>query len=123
MENIVARWPGLIILGIMTVLEFVSKCVPVLDQVIDSVVFFIVPLMSVLGTISTFGLFDHFADEAGDNEGRRLSISSRALIFCQIILICVGVCLAVSLHLFKMLVRLIGIGWLQGILTIVEFGF
>jgi hypothetical protein len=57
MENLIASWPGLIFLGIMTVLEFVAKCVPVFDEAMDSVMLFIIPFMSVLGTLSTFGLY------------------------------------------------------------------
>lgn len=120
MENVVASWPGLIFLGTLTILEIVAKCVPVLDQIVDSVMLFIVPCTSVIGTLSTFGLFGHLA---GDDEGRRLSVASGALVFLQIVLVCVGVCLAVSLHLFKMLVRLMGIGCLNCVFTIAEIGF
>lgn len=38
-----SSWPGLTMWGIMTVLELVGKCVPVIDQMVDSVEVFVVP--------------------------------------------------------------------------------
>mmetsp|Transcript_3800 Transcript_3800/g.6586 ORF Transcript_3800/g.6586 Transcript_3800/m.6586 type:complete len:264 (-) Transcript_3800:83-874(-) len=120
MENIVASWPGLLFFGIMAVIELISKCVPVLDEIVDSVMIWIVPFMSVLGTLSTMGLVN-FDDGTADGEGRRqLSVASGALLFLQIVLIIFGICLALSMHLTKMFVRMIGVGWLTGILTVVE---
>ena len=43
MEKIMSSWGGLTVWSIMTVLEFVGKCVPVIDQMVDSVEVFIVP--------------------------------------------------------------------------------
>jgi hypothetical protein len=43
MEKIMSSWPGLTMWGIMTVLELVGKCVPVIDQMVDSVEVFVVP--------------------------------------------------------------------------------
>lgn len=42
-EKIMSSWPGLTIWSIMTILEFVGKCVPVIDQMVDSVEVFVVP--------------------------------------------------------------------------------
>jgi len=133
MESIVASWPGLLFLGVMTVLEFVSKCVPVLDEIVDSIMVWIVPFMSILGTLSTMGLVtmnsssdgaDATDDFANDDEGgRRLNASDGALLFLQIVLICFGIVLALSMHVTKMFVRLLGVGWLTGILTVVEAGW
>ena len=124
MESIVASWPGLILLGILSALELVSKCVPVIDEVVDSIVVWIVPFMSILGTLSTMGLvsMDAAAGEGGDEDGgrRQLSVTSGAILFLQIILIIFGICLALSMHLTKMFVRMIGVGWLTSILTVVE---
>lgn len=124
MESIVASWPGLILLGILSALELVSKCVPVIDEVVDSIVVWIVPFMSILGTLSTMGLvsMDAAAGEGGDEDGgrRQLGVSSGAILFLQIILIIFGMCLALSMHLTKMFVRMIGVGWLTSILTVVE---
>lgn len=127
LESIVASWPGLLFLGIMTVLEFVSKCVPVLDEIVDSFMVWIVPFMSILGTLSTMGLvtMNSSGDGSGadDDQGRRLNAASGALLFLQILLICFGIVLALSMHLTKMFVRLLGVGWLTGILTVVEAGW
>jgi hypothetical protein len=43
MEKIMSSWLGLTFWGVMTVLEFVGKCVPVVDQMVDSVEVFVVP--------------------------------------------------------------------------------
>ena len=127
MESIVASWPGRILLGILSVLELVSKCVPVIDEVVDSIMVWIVPFMSILGTLSTMGLvsMDDDANGGVDEDGgqRQLSVASGAILFLQIILILFGICLALSMHLTKMFVRMIGVGWLTGILTVVEISW
>ena len=118
-EDLLSSWPSLIILGIATVLEFVGNCVPVLDQIIDSAMAFVVPIMSILGSLSTFGLFSQFT--ASDQENRQLGgAGSGVLIFFQVILVLCGIVLALSLHFFKMLVRLLGEGCLTGLLTALE---
>jgi hypothetical protein len=48
-EALLSSYAGLTFLGAATVLEFVSHCVPVVDQIIDSIMTFVVPIMSVLG--------------------------------------------------------------------------
>ena len=116
MESIVASWPGLILLGILSVLELVSKCVPVIDEVVDSIMVWIVPFMSILGTLSTMGLstmglVSMDAAAAGNGDGdedvgrrRQLSVAPGAILFLQITLIIFGICLALSMHLTKMFV-------------------
>ena len=54
-EKIVASWPAIVIFGILTILEFVGKCVPVIDAVIDSAMTFVVPIFSILGSMSAWG--------------------------------------------------------------------
>lgn len=123
MEALLSSWPGLIVLGVASVLEFVGNCVPVLDQIIDSAMAFVVPIMSVLGSLSTFGLFDQLvaSDSAADQGNRELEgAGSGVLIFFQIILVISGVVLALSLHLFKMFIRLLGEGCLTGLITAME---
>lgn len=44
-ETIMASWPSLFFWSVMTVLETVGKCVPVIDQVMDSAEAFIVPVL------------------------------------------------------------------------------
>ena len=43
MEKIMSSYAGLTLWSVMTVLEFVGKCVPVIDQMVDSVEVFVVP--------------------------------------------------------------------------------
>lgn len=116
METLLSSWLSLIVLGIFTVLEFVSMCVPVVDQIVDSIMTFVIPIMSVLGSLSTFGLFNQIADE----ENRQLGVASGALVFFQIIIVLTGIGLALLLHLFKMIVRLFGEGCLTGVMTCLE---
>lgn len=114
-------------------------CVPVLDEIVDGAMTFVLPIVSTIGSLSTMGLLDHAAAAAaahaaaattssdyyngdGDDEdrARRLTMASNALWFFKFLVIFIGIGLAFGLHLFKMLVRLIGEGWLTNILTVVE---
>lgn len=122
-EALLSSWPSLIVLGIASVLEFVGNCVPVLDEIIDSVMTFVIPFMSVVGSLSTFGLFNQFTGDTStgdDGAQRMLEGGSGALVFFQIILVICGIGLALCLHLFKMFVRLLGEGCLTGLLTAME---
>lgn len=124
MEDLLSSWPSIVVLGIFTILEFIGNCVPVLDQVIDSIMAFVIPIFSVLGSLSTFGLFNEFTSDSSSSsggDGRMLAADgSGALVFFQVILVICGVGLALCLHLFKMLVRLLGEGCLTGLLTAME---
>ena len=107
------------LLGTMSIIELISKCVPVLDEIVDAIMVWIVPFMSILGTQSTMGLVN--LDASGterdganvdyvDEDGRRqLSVASGTLLFLQIILILFGICLALSMHLTTRFVRMIGV--------------
>jgi hypothetical protein len=117
-EALLSSWPSLVLLGIMTILEFVSMCVPVVDEIVDSVMIFLIPLMSTLGSMSTFGLFEQAAEADADH--RNLSAASGALIFFQVCVVGIGIVLALAIHALKMLVRLIGEGWLTNCLTVIE---
>lgn len=143
MEALLSSWPALIVLGVMTLLEFLAKCIPVIDEIVDSAMVFLVPVMSAIGSLSTFGVFDSIYqnledidmsnvevnyeyDDAG--EGRMLeegaegenSVGSSALMFLQVMLVTIGIGMALLIHLFKMLVRLFGEGCLTNFITIVE---
>ncbi len=121
METLLASWPGLIVLGVASLLEFIGNCVPVLDQIIESAMTFVVPIMSVLGSLSPFGLFDQLATESSDQGNRQLGNGgSGFIVFFQVILVLSGVLLALSLHLFKMFVRLLGEGCCTGLMTALE---
>ncbi len=45
MEKIMTSWPSLCLWTIATILETVGKCVPVVDEIMDSVEAFIVPFL------------------------------------------------------------------------------
>lgn len=143
MESLLSSWPALIFLGVMTILEFLAKCIPVIDEVVDSAMVFLVPVVSVIGSLSTFGVFDSIyqidLDEVDmsnvevnyndDGAARFLedsgaasdeSGSSTALIVFQGFLLAVGIGLAILIHLFKMIVRLLGEGCLTNFITVVE---
>ena len=40
-----SSWPSLVFWGISTILELVGKCVPFIDQMMDTVEAFIVPVL------------------------------------------------------------------------------
>eukprot|EP00545_Synedropsis_sp_CCMP1620_P003365 CAMPEP_0119007070 /NCGR_PEP_ID=MMETSP1176-20130426/2748_1 /TAXON_ID=265551 /ORGANISM="Synedropsis recta cf, Strain CCMP1620" /LENGTH=261 /DNA_ID=CAMNT_0006959133 /DNA_START=39 /DNA_END=824 /DNA_ORIENTATION=- len=116
-ETLLSSWPSLVLLGIMTVLEFVSMCVPVVDEIVDSIMIFIIPVISTVGSMSTFGLM---TQSAADGDHRELSAASGALILFQVCVVGVGIILALAIHALKMLVRLIGEGWLTNCLAVLE---
>lgn len=138
-EWMLSSWASITILGILCVLEFVGKCVPVIDELIDSAITVVVPVFSVLGSLSTFGLFnvpssstltDDFAmsdvdngDEQDDGGRRRhlASIASGTLVFFQVIVVLIGILLALSLHGLKMIIRLVGEGCLTNCITVMEY--
>ncbi|KAL7449283.1 hypothetical protein ACHAXS_000196 [Conticribra weissflogii] len=131
MDKIMSSWPSLLLWSALTILEYVGKCVPVIDQIMDGVEAFIVPLLtqkSTLATSSTFGAYGSNSDnnnsEDNDENERSLSsansLSSGIKTFFQIIIIFIGILLALSLHFFKMLIRLLGVGCLTQFLTVVE---
>ena len=127
-EKILASWPGLVVFGALTVLEFVGKCVPVVDEVIDSALVFVQPILSVIGSSASFGLFAPGTtpddgggrrlaenDDAGDDDG-----SSGLLTFLKVMLCVFGVGLTLLVHLGKMVVRLMSEGCCTGCITVVE---
>lgn len=124
-EKILASWYSIAIFGLLTVLEFIGKCVPVIDEFIDSVEIFIVPIFSTLGSLGSLGLLD-LAAEVATGGGRQLSAGGTALTILKVILVIVGICLALLIHLFKMLIRLVGLtccaGCCQPFITVVETG-
>lgn len=119
-EKILSSWISIIVLAILTGLEFLGKCIPVVDEIIDSVEIFVVPVISIFASLGTMGILD-LVNEAS---GRRLSIADGLLTFLKAVLVVVGICLALAIHLFKMLIRLIGLtccaGCCQPCITVVE---
>ena len=129
MATLVASWPSLILGALLTALEFVGNCVPVVDEIMDSALTVVIPIVSILGSLSTFGIYsnnplENLVDESlannDDQEYRRLGAGSAALTVVQVTIVAIGVGLALLVHLLKMLIRLVGQGWLTGCMTILE---
>ncbi|EJK54572.1 hypothetical protein THAOC_25790 [Thalassiosira oceanica] len=131
MAEVLGSIPALGFWAAMTIFEYVGKCVPVLDQVVDSIEVFVVPVLSALGSLAAFGSFDHGDGSAGDNggnndggderrRGRRLGATSGVAVFFRVVLVLFGSMLALSMHFFKMLMRLVGEGCLTCCITVLE---
>ena len=89
-----------------------------------------------MGTVSSFGSFssDTFNDEYSDNNGyneggRKLrglstvstsSVANATKTFFRVILVLCGMILAISIHFFKMFMRLLGEGCLTQLVTVIE---
>ncbi|EJK63347.1 hypothetical protein THAOC_15997 [Thalassiosira oceanica] len=112
MAEVLGSIPALGFWAVMTILEYVGKCVPVLDQVVDSIEVFVVPVLSALGSLAAFGSFDHGDGSAEDNggnndggderrRGRRLGATSGVAVFFRVVLVLFGSMLALSMHFFK----------------------
>merc|ERR1712194_635520 len=56
MEVALASWWSICILGLLTVGETVGKCIPAIDEMIDSAEVFVVPVISVLASLATMGV-------------------------------------------------------------------
>lgn len=124
-EAVLSSTPSLVVLSLLTIAEVVAMCVPVVDEITDAAMTAVVPIVSLLGTLGTLGLYDGDAtvDVVGDDEDRRLegvAGSDLAINVWRAFVVVTGIGLASTMHLFKMLVRLIGVGWLTGCLTVVE---
>lgn len=124
-EQILASWPGLAAFGVLMVLEFVGKCVPVVDEVIDGALVFVMPLLSALGSSASFGLFAPEGEDAPEEDapGRRLEGEEESSVFLtclKIVLVGMGIGLSLLVHLGKMLVRLMGEGCCTPCITVAE---
>mmetsp|Transcript_8391 Transcript_8391/g.12928 ORF Transcript_8391/g.12928 Transcript_8391/m.12928 type:complete len:299 (+) Transcript_8391:38-934(+) len=120
-ESLLSSWPGLILFGSLTCVEFVGKCIPAVDAIIDSIEVFVVPVMSVLSTMGSIGLLDVVADAAS---GRRLGIDDTPLFIFKCCIVFFGAILALLVHFCKLILRLIGLatcaGFCQPCFTILE---
>lgn len=143
----VASWPSIAVLGALTIVEFVAKCVPCVDAVYESSMAVVAPALSVLGSMSSFGLFNVVPEEQsrtlhaeynyntidayldiddnmeGFNDHRRLTEKSGGLIFLQVMLCFAGVIISILVHLFKLLMRVIGEGCCTCCITSVEYAW
>ena len=140
MEFILSSWFSLIVLAILSVMEFLAMCVPVVDELTDTAMTFVIPIVSLVGILGTLGLYDIPEDDdeginvdlsnfggsgddgdiGGGGGSRRLNAATTALTVWKIVVIVSGIVLAITMHFVKMFVRLIGEGWLTNILTILE---
>ncbi|KAL7536790.1 hypothetical protein ACHAXR_011394 [Thalassiosira sp. AJA248-18] len=132
MEKIMTSWPSLCFWSIMTILESVGKCVPVLDQIMDSAEAFIVPILDMMCTFSAFGSFESNGDGTNNNGTNEQDVTGDGYneqynnkrdgvnAFLRVILVFFGIILALSIHFFKMLIRLFGEGCLTQCITVLE---
>jgi hypothetical protein len=128
LEEYLASDAGIAILSIVTVLEFLSMCIPVVDEMVDSGMTFVIPIISAIASASTFGLFLPSGNNGSGGGGEEDEEEAAGRLLqgvswigpLQVFLMIVGIVLALSIHFFKMIVRLIGEGWLTGCLTIME---
>jgi len=134
MELVLASWWSVGALGIFTIAEMVGKCIPAVDEAIDSAEVFVVPVISILATLATMGMFpvpEGSQEDAGlgqpinvagvfagsgDDGNRYLqeeldpyqdanSFSEGFMTFTTITLVVLGMGLALAVHLFKMFLR------------------
>lgn len=117
LEEYLASDVGVGLLATATALEFLSMCIPIVDEMVDAGMTFIIPIISAVASASTFGLFLQTEDSAGDE---RLLQKAAWIGPLQVFLIVIGIVLSLSVHFCKMIVRLIGEGWLTGCLTVME---
>ncbi|CAJ1930476.1 unnamed protein product [Cylindrotheca closterium] len=135
MDKILASMPALIVLGFLAFLEFLAMCIPVVDELVDGCMTLVVPFISIISTLGTWGLYlpDElneaaviFNGDTGNNSTRMLEEETfggdlkQGVGFAQIFALVTGVCVALAVHLIKMLVRLFGEGWLTNILAVLE---
>jgi len=130
MDKLLASMPALIVLGLLTFCELLAMCIPVIDELVDGCMVFVVPFISIISTLGTWGLYIPGAldnnSNATDTAGRMLEENSFGddlsidIGFAQIFALVTGVGVALAVHLIKMMLRLFGEGWLTNILAILE---
>lgn len=133
MEMILASWWSIGVLGLLAIGEMVGKCIPAVDEVIDSAEVFVVPALSILATMATMGMlpvpegsqsdlgqgqtidaigmFENGGEgyrglqEEFDQELDSNNFGEGFMNFTKISLVAIGIGLSLSIHLCKMLVR------------------
>ena len=134
LETILANWWSLIVLGLLAALEIFSKCVPALDEIIDSFEVFLVPLLSVVATMATLGIVspnnsldgsadpDEITTVGGVNEDIQFWTTLR--IVATVGLVMTGMVLSLLMHFLKMIVRVSSLmcagGLCQPCITLLE---
>lgn len=127
MDKVLASMPALIVLGFLSFCELLAMCIPVIDEMVDGCLVFVVPFISIVSTLGTWGLY---LPGALDDNSNTTDTASRMLEenpdlstdvgFAQIFAVVTGVGVALAVHLIKMLIRLFGEGWLTNVLAVLE---
>jgi hypothetical protein len=132
MELLLASWWSIAILALLAIGEMVGKCIPAVDEVVDSAEVFVVPAFSILATMATMGLLpvpEGTQSDAGQGQsidvigmfngtdgyrnlkedfGQDLATNDFGegfMTFTMICLVGIGIGLSLAVHFFKMLVR------------------
>merc|ERR1719464_1985382 len=79
MEVALASWWSVGILGLLTLGEIVGKCIPEIDEMIDSAETFVVPVISVLASLATMGVLP-VPGGSNDDAGQGQSIDVMGLL-------------------------------------------
>mmetsp|Transcript_24096 Transcript_24096/g.50843 ORF Transcript_24096/g.50843 Transcript_24096/m.50843 type:complete len:336 (+) Transcript_24096:146-1153(+) len=138
MERILASWWSILLLALLTAGEILAKCIPALDEIVDSVEVFVIPVLSILATLGTLGLLSSLptgVEEDEDVSGRVATAddedSDSGKIFGQgiitltkVVLVIAGIVLSLLVHFFKMMVRVSSLvcsgGCCQPCITVLE---
>lgn len=116
-ENILTSWWALILLGILAFLEILAKCIPALDEVVDSIEVFVVPILSVLATLSTIGTLPEATFERRileESMDGGINFGAAFLTATKVVLVIAGMILSLLIHFLKMIIRLASIGCSAG---------
>ena len=150
LENILASGWSIVIFAALAIAELVAKCIPALDEIIDSAEVFVIPLISILSTMATMGLLPG-ADGGGPQEdaGQGVNIDAIGMFyrdedyrylqedidengfsegfmnFTKFSLVIIGMGLALAMHILKMIIRVSSLvcsgGCCQPCITIMEY--
>merc|ERR1712241_28787 len=74
MEVVLASWWSIGILGLLTLGETIGKCIPAIDELIDSAEVFVVPVISVLASLATMGLLPSSGSNDDAGKGQPLDV-------------------------------------------------
>lgn len=135
MELLFASWWSIILFGVLALGELVGKCIPAIDEMIDSAEVFVIPIISVLTTLATMGMLPTpVQDDVGQGEqidaismldGGLRSLQDEAvsdnmndagdldsngfgagfMMFTKVLLVFLGIAISLMIHFFKMIVR------------------
>jgi hypothetical protein len=152
LDTILASWWSLILLALLALGEILCKCIPTLDEAIDSVEVFVVPILSVVATLgllpSPSGESENdFGSENGlvavgnatdgyrylqknntvdDKQPEQEDFGAAFLIVLKVLLVVGGMVLSLLMHFFKMILRVSSLlcsgGCCRPCITILEVG-